>query len=381
MTFFDEQGNPIQCQQWLNTYEPYYFLNGPTSGRRINGRNQSSRFVEDQVCALLAKTVPLSQHDLILAMAWKIGGLIDHGRSEASQRIEYLQNWPTTLTVTVQYGTRDFSRSIPSLANNMNTILKQVSQGNPRYLFDLAPQFAGFGNVYILTVLFFVTHGRYPIYDRYAHIAAQAIDQDLPPGSRVHYKELQKWDDYDRYMNLLRAINKACPQQFGNPSMLISRPGDRALWVYGHFFETGDIAHAATVEPVRTHSQAPMRSVHPRRVLVGRICDLSGATSDGWRRREINVKQGPDGYPAVRDIIHLIDSSGAKYSGLPFIKGARHPGHTCLGQPGALRAWFTRHYSPEKVEPVNVYFKPTGQPNEYRIYTESEWKAGANING
>ena len=76
MTFFDEQGNPIQCQQWLNTYEPYYFLNGPTWGRRINIRNQSSRFVEDQVCALLAKTVPLSQHDLMLAMAGKIGGLI-----------------------------------------------------------------------------------------------------------------------------------------------------------------------------------------------------------------------------------------------------------------------------------------------------------------
>jgi len=87
MTLFDEQGNPIQCQQWLATYEPYYFLNGPTWDRRINSRNQSSRFVEDRVCALLAKTVPLSQNDLILAMAWKIGGLIDHSRSEASQRI------------------------------------------------------------------------------------------------------------------------------------------------------------------------------------------------------------------------------------------------------------------------------------------------------
>ena len=121
------------------TYEPYYFLNGPTWGRRISGRNQSSRFVEDQVCALLTQAAPLSRHDLTLAMAWKIGGLIDHRSSEANRKIEYLQNWHTTLTATVQYGTRDFSQSIPFLANNMNTISKQIEQGNPRYVFDLVP--------------------------------------------------------------------------------------------------------------------------------------------------------------------------------------------------------------------------------------------------
>jgi hypothetical protein len=70
-------------------------------------------------------------------------------------------------------------------------------------------------------------------------------------------------------------------------------------------------------------------------VLVARICDLSGSTSDGWRRREINVKQGTDGYPEVRDTVDLVDSAGIRYLGLPFVKGARHPGHTCLGQPGA----------------------------------------------
>jgi hypothetical protein len=374
MTFFDEQGNAIQYQQWLETYEPYYFLGGPMHGRRVNGRNQSSRFVEDQVCALLTKTTPLSQDDLILAMAWKIGGLIDHGKSEGSHKIEYLQDWPTTLAATGQYGTRDFSRSIPYLASNMNTILKQTSQGNPRYVFDLVPQLAGFGNVYILTVLFFATHGRYPIYDRYAHVAAQAIGQDLRPGSHVRYKELQKWNDYESYMNLLRAVNKIDTKPFWNSSMLVSRPVDRALWVYGHFFATGDES-CTTTRPLRAQTFAPVQSVHAGGVLVGRICDLANATSDGWRRREINVKQGSDGYPAIRDIIHLVDSSGAKYSGLPFIKGARLPDHTCLGQPGALKVWFKQHYSFEKVESVNVYFKPTGQSNEYRICTETEWRA------
>ena len=162
--------------------------------------------------------------------------------------------------------------------------------------------------------------------------------------------------------------------------MFISRPVDRALWAYGHFFEAAEKA-CDTTRLVRTYPQATTQSGHLKGELVGRICDLSNATSDGWRRREINVKQAPDGHPAVRDIIHLIDSPGAKYPGLPFIKGARLPGHTCLGQPGALRPWFARHYSADRVEAEQVHFKPTGQPNEYRIYTESEWKASTKVNG
>jgi hypothetical protein len=375
MTFFDEQGEVIQHQQWLETYEPYYFLGGPTYGRRVNSRNQSSRFVEDQVCSLLTKTTPLSQDDLILAMGWKIGGLIDHGKSEVTHKIEYLQNWPKTLAATGQYGTRDFSRSIPYLASNMNMISKQISQGNPQYVLDLVPQLVGFGNVYILTVLFFAAHGRYPIYDRYAHVAAQAIGQDLRPGSNVRYKELQNWVDYESYMNLLRDVNKTDAKPSGDSSMLVSRPVDRALWVYGHFFDTGDKKRCIDNEHVQTRSFPPVQPVRAGGVLVGRICDLANATGDGWRRREINVKQGSNGYPAIRDIIHLVDSSGSKYPNLPFIKGARLPGHTCLGQPGALKVWFKQHYSFEKVESVNVYFNPTGQPNEYRICTETEWSA------
>lgn len=369
MTFFDAQGNQIQPVQWLSTFERYYFLNGPK--RDGQPRNQTSPFVENRVCALLGQTAPLSLQDLILAMAWKIG-LIDHGLSEARQSIEYRQDWSTRLTAKTQFRTLDYSTSLPYLAANMPKIT-EMSQVNPRYLYDLAPRPKGFGHVYILTVLFFVSHGRYPIYDKYAHIAALAIDRGLPPGSHVNYKEGQAWSDYEHYMNLISPIGKACPQQAGNTSMLISRPVDRALWVYGHFFETGDKA-PETPRQVRVNRQTTLtRPDASGGILVGRICDLSNSATDGWRRREINVRCGPDGYPAVRDLIHLIDSSGVKYSGLPFVIGARHPGHTCLGRPGALKPWFTRHYPFEYVKTENVYLTPTGQQNEYRIYTESEW--------
>src|SRR5260221_8087792 len=158
MTFFDERGNQIRYQQWLKIYEPYYFLDGPTSGNPIKRRNRTSHFVENQVVALIKQATRPSKDDLILAMAWKIGE-IDHPGSEAAKRIKYLHNWPTELNDRYRH---DFSVSIPSLAANMPAILEQIAQGNPQYLFNLDPKPQGFGYVYILTVLFFVTHGRFP---------------------------------------------------------------------------------------------------------------------------------------------------------------------------------------------------------------------------
>jgi hypothetical protein len=174
-------------------------------------------------------------------------------------------------------------------------------------------------------------------------------------------------------MNVLLHISKACPQQLGDPLMFISRPADRALWVYGHFFKTG----ASTVRATKgcATPSAPIMAGSSN-LLLGRIRDLGQSTGDGWKRREIIIRQRSDGYPRERDHIRLIDSSGGTYD-LPLIKGAGVQGYTCLGRPGTLKPWFTRHYSAEEVEGEKVYFKPTGRPNEYRIYTEVEWKAGS----
>ena len=95
-----------------------YFIGEPKYRQRINASNQSSHFVENKVCALLTQERPLSKQDLILAMAWKIGGLIDNTNSEDTQEIIYEQNWPKTLTVR-RYGPVNFSSSISYLANNI----------------------------------------------------------------------------------------------------------------------------------------------------------------------------------------------------------------------------------------------------------------------
>ena len=228
VAFFDQNGSQVSYPQWRGIYEPLYFLNGPTLGRKVNSRNQSSHFVENRIDVLLNQSTALSQADLTLALAWKIGA-INHSASTASI-VWAPAHFPNTLV-----GGRykwNFSQSVPLLANNMNDILQQLAM-NPAYLFSLRLPGTGFGPTNKLAIQFIITHGVEPIYDIYAHKAALAIHQNLAPGASVaSYRPVEKWNDFQAFRGLLHAIGL---QQHGN--MWISRNDDRALWVYGHLFK------------------------------------------------------------------------------------------------------------------------------------------------
>ena len=109
-------------------------------------------------------------------------------------------------------------------------------------------------------------------------------------------------------------------------------------------------------------------------VLTGLIRDLGQSAANGRRRREILIKQTMSGYPEVRQRINLLDSSGAALGELPFIKGARKAGYTCLGKPGALMAWFAQRYPFDRVRTETVYVARTERRDEYRIYSQREWQ-------
>lgn len=229
MTFFDRHGGPVPYHQWLATYRPSYYLGGAPLGRKVNGGNQSSQWIENKIDALLAQSTPLTQADLTLALAWKLGN-IDHPASTVSSVQWKPLNFPTTLI-----GGRykwNFSQSIPYLATNMATIVNQLAT-NPAYLLNLKLPGTGFGPTNKLAIQFFITRGSDPIYDKFAHKAALAIDQNLATGSTVaSYRPAQTWGDYLNFKCLLRRIGL---QPHGN--RFISRDDDRALWVYGHLFK------------------------------------------------------------------------------------------------------------------------------------------------
>jgi hypothetical protein len=226
MKFFDPNNKPISIEEWRKTYRPYYFSGGPTYGGKLNSRNQSSRYVEAQIEKLLNRppTQMLTFDDLKLIMAWKLGE-VNHKASESS--LVFRPEWQDGLMSRGQYRPMDFSKAIQFLSQKMKTLDGMDAKG----IFDFLPQckseLPNFGNVYWLTVLYFVTRGQWPIFDKYASIAVNAILADTKIGTAVAYNPSPGWPDYLDYVAKLKTI-------FGHQN--IPRLDDQCLWVYGHFF-------------------------------------------------------------------------------------------------------------------------------------------------
>ena len=87
------------------------------------------------------------------------------------------------------------------------------------------------GAVYMITLIYFLSKGKYPIYDRFAHKAAEAlcygeIPSDVNVECAPDKTSVNKVIDmYNEYCGLLKKL-------FGTYS--ITREQDQALWVYGH---------------------------------------------------------------------------------------------------------------------------------------------------
>lgn len=87
------------------------------------------------------------------------------------------------------------------------------------------------GAVYMITLIFFLSKGKYPIYDKFAHKAVKAICFDKNPldisvDPAPDKSEVNKvLAMYDEYCGLLTKTFKKRD---------LSREQDQALWVYGH---------------------------------------------------------------------------------------------------------------------------------------------------
>jgi hypothetical protein len=265
MTFFDPDGRPVTLDQWRTIYRPYYFLGGPTLGRRLNSRNQSSRYVEAEVEKLLMRPQGqiLSPDDLKLIMAWKVGE-VNHGLS--GNRIVFRDRWRDHLIAQGQYREADFSKGIHYLGQ----VTSKLEPMTAKDIFYLLPgrksELPHFGPVYWLTIIYFIKRGEWPIFDKFAWLAAHAISTGLPPGSTISYPfdlRSPEWSDYSDYVDTIKGI-------FGFQN--IPRQDDQALWVYGHFFST---AAAEKDSPRKEEAQRVRRRIAVRSFgsVKGRITE------------------------------------------------------------------------------------------------------------
>ncbi|MBR4435123.1 MAG: hypothetical protein IKS90_03390 [Clostridia bacterium] len=96
------------------------------------------------------------------------------------------------------------------------------------------------GTVYCITLLFFLSMGKIAIYDKQAHKSLLAIKNCVLPGKSVGYltppdKTAKKKvaEMYDEFYQMLIELFPDYP----DCDIPCKRNIDRALWVYGHYFE------------------------------------------------------------------------------------------------------------------------------------------------
>lgn len=230
---FDEANK----EEFIKRYGQSYYLGEKRIVPRVT---QSSRFVEDEMDRLLEEGIQ-DEVDVAHILAWKLGK-VKHADSEKAGAFRYASDWADAENLKAKRYGRDFDlKRIASYVVKHKASLEELAHDNPQEVLECLRDAGtdGLGTVYMVTLLHFISRGEYPIYDRFAAMALYAIENGIRPGGKVEYEELpdkgsRRFDSVVRsslvpYRERLEAIfGEGCCRK---------RNVDRALWVYGHWFQ------------------------------------------------------------------------------------------------------------------------------------------------
>lgn len=228
-TFYNKDCSEISKEGFIQRYNDSYFLGNE---RIVKNVRQSSKKVEDVIESILYNGISCKK-DVIKILAWKIGKIKHHDTDNNitnNYRFVYAKGWEN-----VSLKLEEFAQYIASNRKELEKEANENPQEALNKLKDKAP--SGIGTVYLITILYFISRGKLPIYDKYARLAVYAIKNGTRPGEYIGYKELpaknsngfsQVYCTYKEYINDLKDI-------FGCEYKK-HRDIDRALWVYGHSF-------------------------------------------------------------------------------------------------------------------------------------------------
>lgn len=237
MKFYDINGTEICKEQFVKIYGDSYFIG---KKRIVNGVGQNSRYTEEEIEKVLKYGIK-TPIDVVHILAWKIGK-IKHSESEKKREFVYAKDWDKSESFckVYRYGREfDINKISSYISENIGSLEKEVSESPQNVLCKLCEQSVkGIGTVYLITLMYFISRGSYPIYDRFAKKAIDAIVNDVKPGGVIKERQLpdktsEKFckimeNEMKEYMCSLEAV-------FGSDYK--DRDIDRALWVYGHMFK------------------------------------------------------------------------------------------------------------------------------------------------
>ena len=214
--FFYPDGTKIEKDEFVKFYSKvYYYLY----------RNLS---LEHRMDCILESDV-LSRRDLIDILRWKIGAATFDYTSEvvASRRGRI-----DVGELTDQFGFDRTETSFPK---------EKFWKDSPEGTLSLLSAADNIGPVYAITLLYFLSKGDYPIYDKFAHIAIKMICEGKDFRQLVGEEELKKeiHRDSDKTAEIFNEYQAKYVERIKSvfqDEYKINRDIDRALWVYGHLF-------------------------------------------------------------------------------------------------------------------------------------------------
>ena len=259
-----------------NDYWKYYFIGG--SANNLNpphGLNKTCEWVEEEIYNVRDR-IDWSANDILRILAWKTGK-IDHKKcnENGGGEISYYANWIEGKTDDV-IGSLQLPYQQIISGDNFMPIVNKVKELRRKWckkeekkkdevaleiwsaLLDLVNgnennASRGLGTVPLLTILHFITGGEYPIFDRFAmaslsiwKLKKQKEDIKIVKGSVVHgcslpgkgMKEVRNILERGIYHDYIELLNEFCKSNYGNKDeWKTNRNVDRALWVFGHFFQ------------------------------------------------------------------------------------------------------------------------------------------------
>ena len=254
----------LDVKDIITKYNNYYFIDKNIDDDCPQGIIQSSEWAELQVIGLIRpeQRKQWDEKSVKQILAWKTGK-IDHKKTEEEKKLNYVKGWrenslavqlpnqqpmDTTVFLGLSKIVIDLHKDYCENKNEKDVWTELLAYVNDNNI-------AGLGSVYLITLLFFITNGKCPIYDRFAMAALASFvinkeeGSNVPDGAIIRGCGLpgRKSEDannllsdpdskYVKYQQLLKDF-------FGddwNRDIDKSRDIDRALWVYGHKFKVYD---------------------------------------------------------------------------------------------------------------------------------------------
>lgn len=214
MAFYYPDKEPIKDKDtFIDFYSKCYLM-------------KNNAFVEAQIEAILKKGKDnLSEEDIFLILAWKIGK-IKRKESSAETGVVYHKGWSQ----------EDLRAKIykESLSKEYFSCIKksmlEIKGEQLKDYIDKLKNINHLGPVYVITLRYFAMGGKYPIYDRFAYKGALAILENKEIGDSVTERNVSfnNIDNiYNQYLKMLKSIFK---EKYNE------RKVDQALWCYGHMF-------------------------------------------------------------------------------------------------------------------------------------------------